>query len=224
MKIIVTGIISIILGLILPSISQKIVAYKINKRQYEIKKISFSIYTKIFILVINILAFILASIFEPSINSIYLMIFTEIAIIGALVDYQLRIIPNELLLLLLVIGIIYKINIHTITNIEEQVKALLLIIIIFAGTSLITKLFSNDIGVGAGDIKLSILIAFILGYPNVMIFLLGTAIFIGMFSIIGIFLGMIGPKDTFPMCGFLMGGFCLALFQNTIEFVILQIL
>lgn len=224
MKILVTAFIAIILSLYLPALSQKIVQYKIKQRQYEIKKISFSIYTRIFIVLVNVTIFMMATIYESHNSCIYLMIFSELAIVGALVDYQLRIIPNELLIVLLIIGIVFKISNNTILNIVQEIEGLLLIIVIFAGTAFVTKLFSNDIGIGAGDIKLSIIIAFILGYPNVIFFLLGTAIFIGIFSIVGIFFGIIGPKDTFPMCGFLMSGFCLALFQNSVEVIFLKLL
>jgi len=57
-------------------------------------------------------------------------------------------------------------------------------------------------------------IAFSIGYPDVFIFLTGMACAMIVYCTVGILLGKLTLKSTFPMCGVLMTGFIAALYAD----------
>lgn len=216
--------VGIITGVFIPKMSQAIVDYKMDKSGYEMKN---NYFPKLYVFAGTIFvatAFGLAFWYYPPVEAVFLCIFSVIAIIGTIVDYTLRIIPNELVLLLLVIGIVRCFVSDFSPCILESLCGFILVICIFALTAFITHVFKKGFGIGAGDLKLAGIIGLIVGYTGAIYFLVGMALAICVYCVGGMYLRLLSLKDTFPMCGFIMAGFLISVYYSKLEPLLLKLL
>lgn len=150
----------------------------------------------------------------PSMLVAYL--FTSIAVICTIIDYKIRIIPNEMVLVLFITGLIFRVYQQNLYGFLSSVTALSIVVGIFIACMLVMKLFKQSGGIGAGDIKITSAIAVAIGYPNVFTFLLGMAGAVCIYCLGGILSRKLTLKSTFPMCGVIMAGFLAALYEPLI--------
>ena len=221
MKIMIGGFLGLILGLNLFKLSEKIINYKCNQLNKELPSEDIvSKKMKNIFIIIHTLLYILGFYFIPIPQSIFVAIFITLALVITLVDISIRIIPNESVLFLLTIGVIYRIVDGGIASLKGSLLGLLLITGLFLGCGLIVYFMRGTIGVGAGDLKLAMVIAITIGYPGVIYFLFGLAIAL---------LGYLGIKivsrtfiigTSFAMGGQILVGFILALFYPYIAHLI----
>ncbi|WP_242939376.1 prepilin peptidase [Tindallia magadiensis] len=132
------------------------------------------------------------------------------------IDQRIRIIPNELVLLLFIVGCMKQVMSNGIFGLGEGLIAVVATMGILIFAAFIHKFFSGAMGVGAGDIKLMMALAMILGIHQLPGLLLGISatliLYLGYLKMTaGFFL-----KQSFPMALQIMGGFMLALHQNWI--------
>ncbi len=197
-------------GLLIPEVSEEIIAYKLKKKGREVPeplKLN-----KLLLAVPNALLFALAAWLMPLPEALITCIFGYIALVAAVIDYRIRIICNEMVLLIFVLGIVYRVINGGVGSLLGSLGAFAIVLVVFGGAAVITRLIANDIGVGAGDIKLAMAIAVTVGFGGIFYFLGGIALAIGAYSIIGLNMHLLTTKSTFPMCAHIMFGFLAALF------------
>lgn len=149
-------------------------------------------------------------------KAIFASIMVVLAVFGARLDQRIRIIPNELVLLIFTLGLIHQLVTNGLKGIGSGFLALLITAVIFFLSAFITRLLSGSIGVGAGDIKLAMALSMIMGMENIFIFLLGIVLFLAIYIIIGFLTRTLAIGNTFPMCTQIMGGAIIALYYPII--------
>ncbi|TEB12144.1 Type IV leader peptidase family protein [Pelotomaculum sp. FP] len=215
MELVKTGVflcVGLAIGFIIPSLAQKMIQYKCTKRHQNIPAFYMLKWHEQILMLLSASLFALAGWQMPLEEALLVCVFVLIALTATVIDTQIRIIANEIVLLLLALGIIYRIIAGGAYSLSGSLGALGFVVVIFGGTALITKLFMKNIGIGAGDIKLAMAIAITVGYPGIFNFLGGMAVAIGGYCVAGLQLGLLTPKSTFPMCGHIMAGLLIALF------------
>lgn len=144
-------------------------------------------------------------------QSFFAVVFAMIAVSVSLTDISLRIIPNESVILMLLLGLIYRLLFDGFSGLMNSLLALGLTIVIFGGSSALFFFMKKQIGLGAGDLKWAMVISIIVGYPGLLWFLCGMAAAV----LIYVFVGMLRKRflmaDYFPMAAHLSCGFLLAL-------------
>ena len=129
------------------------------------------------------------------------MLFT-IAVIIAIIDIRIRIIPNELLLIMLAMGIAYQAVSFGLMAILTSLVCMVVMIIVFTAVAG----FVGMDKVGAGDVKLAGAMGLVLGYPNVITaVLIMSAVFL-IFTLIGMTLRKLTLKSMLPFAPFMMTG------------------
>lgn len=219
---IVAGILGISIGLNLFKIRDKVVEYKCEQLGRELpEEDSIPRNYKIMFVLVHTLLYIAAFRLMPIDKAIFVGLFITLATIFTLVDISIRIIPNEMVLILLLLGIIFNTVTKGFGSLKDSLLGLLLIIFLFGLTSLVVYFLRGTIGVGAGDLKLAMVAGIILGYPDVIYFLLGmAAAMLGYLALKYVSRTLI-MGSSFPMAVQIMIGFIVGLFYPYIEHLIL---
>lgn len=212
MKIVAFLCAGLIIGFIIPYLAKKMIHYKCAIWSKNISAFKMLNRHKQMLIFLNASLFVLAGWQMPLAEAILVCAFILIALTATVVDTHIRIIANETVILMLILGIIYRIIVGGAYSLLGSLGALMFVVVIFGATAVITKLITKKTGIGAGDIKLAIAIAITVGYPGVIYFLGGMAFTIGVYCAAGLLLRMLTPKSTFPMCGHIMTGFLIVLF------------
>lgn len=199
-------------GFIIPCLAQKMIRYKCAKQHQNTPAFYMLMWQKQMLILLSASLFALAGWQMPLAEAFLVCVFVLIALTATVVDAQIRIIANEMVLLLLVLGIIYRIIVGGAHSLLGSLGALAFVVAIFGGAAFITKIIIKNIGIGAGDLKLAMAIAITVGYPGVFYFLGGMAAAIGGYCVTGLMLRLLTPKSTFSMCGHIMIGFLIVLF------------
>lgn len=168
----------------------------------------------------TLVAYTSFGLFEATVISVIAFL----AVYGIRIDQRIRIIPNEMVLCVLVIGLIYQFVSNGFHGLSTGLIAMLLTGILFFATAFLTKAFSGSLGVGAGDIKLAIALSFMLGLPNILTFLIGIVLCLLIYIVIGFYTKTMYIGSTFPMCAQLMGGALFALYYPVISMLICSVL
>lgn len=150
----------------------------------------------------------------------FCVVFIWFAAFGICVDGYIRIIGNEMLLAMLIVGISYRMVDGGLSSFAGSLLALLLTIALFAAAAGITYLRRMSGGVGMGDVKLAMVIAITAGWPGTMYFLGGMAAAMILYIAFLFFRKRFFLKNTFPMCGPLMFGLLTALYQPLVDEVL----
>jgi len=132
---------------------------------------------------------------------IYLFILSSGLLAVFMIDLKYRIIPDQMLIAMLAISVIYKMFFHDGDSMQilNAFLSAVIVSLIFMFLVIITK----GKGMGMGDVKFSFLMGILLGYPDIIAafylsFLTGAAI-----SIILILLNRKKMKETIPFGPFL---------------------
>lgn len=162
------------------------------------------------------LAFYYLEIYEAVLASIICIS----AVFGVRMDERIRIIPNELVLFIMIVGIVHQLLTNGIRGLGSGFLALIITGAIFFLSAFVTRFFSGSIGVGAGDIKLAMALSIIMGLENMSIFLIGIVLFLVVYLLIGLFTKTIAIGSSFPMCIQIMGGSIIAIYKPIIMEII----
>lgn len=154
-----------------------------------------------------------ALLFMDTARALFCIVFALFAVFGTTVDSYIRIIGNEMLLMMFPIGIIFRIVDGGASSLLGSLGALGLIIFTFGLAMIGTKKLKGVLGVGMGDVKLSMVIALTVGWPDVLIFLGGMAIAIVVYCFVGIRAHLLQKNSMFPMCGMIMAGLLAAVYN-----------
>ncbi|MDF2700964.1 MAG: peptidase prepilin type [Haloplasmataceae bacterium] len=202
------GVLGSIIGYKIPFASLKIIEFK--NRKDDVRENSF-LNSKILIVCLclfNGLAWASAGyIIENDLVALIIGIQITLGLIITYIDIKTRIIPNELVLTLIILGIIFQI-------INFGPKALIgslisMIVMMFVFISIAG--FVGFGKVGAGDVKLAGAMGVALGYPLIITSVGVMAVVLLIFILIGMALKKIYLSTMLPMAPFMISGYVIGL-------------
>lgn len=202
------GILGSIIGYKIPFASLKIIEFK-NRRD-EIKGNSFlhSKILRVCLCLFNGLAWAVAGCFiENDFVALLMGIQITIGLIIAYIDINIRIIPNELVLALIILGVLFQI-------INFGPKALIGALVSMIVMMVVFTSVAGFVGfgkVGAGDVKLAGVMGLTLGYPLIITAVGIMSFFLLLFILIGMALKKIYLSTMLPMAPFMISGYIIGL-------------
>lgn len=144
-------------------------------------------------------------------KAFFVIAFIAISLVISLTDCCIHLIPNESILLLLVLGIIYRLIFDGLSGMLNALLALGLAILIFGGSFVVFFLITKRPGLGAGDLKYVFALSVIIGTSGMSPFLSGMAVAILLYVFIVMGRHLLQMNDYFPMAAHLSCGFLVAL-------------
>ncbi|HBC32333.1 MAG TPA: hypothetical protein DC024_13960 [Clostridiales bacterium] len=213
MNIIITilfSIIGLVTGYKIPDISNRIIEYKKRKKAFETNESKeLSSILKLLICLFNLAAWAATGLYIDNIIAALLIgIQITLGLIIAVIDINIRIIPNELVLTLIILGITFQTMIDfELNNILGAIISMVAVMIIFTAVAG----FMGFGKVGAGDVKLAGAIALALGYPLIITAVGIMAIVLLTYILVGLALKKIYLSTMLPLAPFLSAGYILAL-------------
>lgn len=216
-KIIVPILLGVFFVILVPITADKLIDFKKSKGSIKREPIEASkLFKIIFPFIIGVLsAYMVIAQQFPIWKSAFIIIFCFIGCVGTIVDNRVRIIPNELVLLILFLAIPYRFLDGGFYYLLNSVASTLGMLLFLVGTFFIIRMFlASVVPAGAGDLKLMMAMAFVLGYPNIL-----SGVFYTMcVMLVYISLGLITRRLTFrsyiPMAGFIMTGLIIGLLSG----------
>lgn len=205
----IAGIIGIIVGIGMYPGAKAIMIHKLKSRKLEYTSNKLDQWSmRIIIIVLNSFSWGIAGLFGENVFQIIMIsLLSSFAIAFAYIDLKIHLIPNEMLLGMLAIGVLYQ-------TIHYGWKAMgigLLGLIITGAAFMILGLIIGLEKIGAGDVKMAAVMAAVLGYPFILYALLGMSVLLIGYIIIGISIGKLTQVTMFPFAPFIMAGQIFAL-------------
>ena len=137
----------------------------------------------------------------------------QIALTCVFVDWYLRIIANEAVVALLILGVIYRLLAGGFSSLLGSLEALALVTVLFGGCAAVMTAVKGSPEVGAGDLKYAMVLAITVGWPGVLYLLACFAAAVLVYVFAGMKMRLLTMKTYFPMCLHLsvglLGGFFL---------------
>lgn len=205
------------LGYQIPDIAQNIALYKCHKKgtQLEPNARYTAVYLKLGLCVFNGAVWALAGLFTEYLPGTVLISFIfSTAVLIAIIDLRIRIVPNELLLVMVVAGIAFQ-------AVHFGFSAILISAICMIGMIVFFSVVAGMVGfdkVGAGDVKLAGVMGLTLGYPNIIIAIIVMCAGFLIFSVVGLIIRKLTLKSMLPFAPFMMTGMVC-----TLAYIVLQL-
>lgn len=210
MKELLYAFVGCISGYFVSYLSEAIIKYKFAKKNKKIPCYFGSREECIVCTIAISILFVLSGYYYSGLQSVLLCVFCLLAVIGAIIDIRTRIIPNELVLIIFVLGFLFNLLEGGWQVLGLSVVSCLITFAMFLFAARITYYLVKSIGVGAGDIKLASAIAFAVGFERLAVFYLGIVVGLLIYLLIGLRLRLIKIGSTFPMGVQIMAGFIAA--------------
>lgn len=205
---IIYGIAGLILGFFISSLAHRIMRWKCEKQNKVIRDSPLDKrWFQIVVCIFNGALWALAALELPPVSALLCSALFTLAILFTIIDIRLHMIPNELLIGTLVLGILFQL-------IHFGVKSLLLSVACMLGMMLIFLLAGFILGmdkVGAGDVKLAGVMGVVLGYPAIVTAVFFMSIFMIAYCVIGIWVRKLTLVSMFPFAPFMMLGMMVSL-------------
>jgi len=218
---IIFGLLGCGIGFFIPRVSNQIIEIKLTQRQRQ-KDTNFLDQKKWVILMIicNGLFWGVSGYFAPNIlTGLLICCLVTMAIMFTVIDMIIHIIPNEMLLVGLVLGIVFQLSTFGLKHFWIALACMATIVVMFTIVGLILGL--NKIG--AGDVKLAGLMGLILGYPLILYAILMMCVALILYTVVGLSTGKMTHVTMFAFAPFLMlgliTGLALVLFPDYIGIV-----
>lgn len=205
-KIVIYALAGAAFGWISLPLAERVITYKYRKKNKEVPVYVWNTEAKCICILASVLLSVATAYCFPVVQSLLLYGFVFIAIIGTLVDYRIRIIPNELVLLVFILGLFFNLTEGGAGKLFPSIVSCLCTFALFLLTARITYCFVKSIGVGAGDVKLASASAFAVGVDRLSWFYLGIAVSLLIYILVGLYLKKMKVGSTFPMGGQIMAG------------------
>lgn len=206
--VILCGLIGIGLGYKVIDISHKIIVYKKGEDKITANSefLDSGMCRAILCLFFGFAWTICATRMDNSIVSLVTGILITIGIIMAYIDIKIRIIPNELVLLMMIVGIMFQLLYYGPKALIGAALSMVVMMVVFTSVAG----FVGFGKVGAGDVKLAGAMGLALGYPLIMTAVFIMAIVLLIFIVAGmalkkIYLSTMLPMAPFMICGFIVG-------------------
>lgn len=136
----------------------------------------------------------------------------SLAILISMIDLRIHIIPNELVLTIIIIGVVIQLRSFDLHDLFTAIVSMLGIGVFFLTIGWILGIKK----IGAGDVKLAAAIGFILGYPDILTALLAMSLGFLIYCFIGFSRYKLSTKSMLPYAPFLMFGLVSSLVINTL--------
>jgi Flp pilus assembly protein protease CpaA len=205
---IILGVAGVIIGYKIPEISLNVMEYK--KGNGNIQKYDTFLYSKLFtflMCIVNGIIWYISSIGASNIFvSILISIQITIGLIIAYIDINIKIIPNELVLILSILGIIFQIATNGYKILISAVICMLAMMAVFTSAAG----FVGFGKVGAGDVKLAGVMGLALGYPLIITAIFIMAIVLLIFIVCGLLIKKISLATMLPLAPFMISGYIAA--------------
>lgn len=192
-------------GYMVPDIAQKLIVHKARQKNIEIQEQPqyLSVFCKMLCAALSTAGLGLCA--SKHTSWLTLLLVTSIWLIGAvvfIVDMRIRIIANETVLALGILGLGFRISMDGIFSISNSIITMAVVMGVWI-------VFRSIIGVdkfGAGDVKLCSVMGIMFGYPNVLCPVAVMSLLLFMFCLIGLMLNKITIKSRIPMAPFIILG------------------
>ena len=198
------------LGLEVPDIAQRIVLYKCRKKNSVTAKDSryTTALLKLGLFILNGSAWCLSGLLAEHFGAAILISFLfTTAILIAIIDLRIRIVPNELLLVMVAAGIAFQAVQFGHMAILTSILCMIAMIIFF---TVVAGIVGFD-KVGAGDVKLAGAMGLALGYPNIITALIIMSAVFFIYTFTGLMLKKLTLKSMLPFAPFMMTGMVFAM-------------
>ena len=206
-----------IYGYFAEDFAEKIIAYKESKREKSYERYPYNPFNnRILNIIVGALLFGISFYYFNIYKALLTIVFAILGIVIVTIDKKVRIIPNELVLVIFLLGLFNQILTKGLQGLKSGLLAFILTSIIFFLSAFITKKLSGSIGVGAGDVKLAMAISLYAGIEGVFDFYYGIAIFLALYVLLGLFTKTIKMGHTFPMGTQIIGGFMVVIYGEAI--------
>lgn len=195
----------LIIGYYIPCFSFMVMEYKKGKgnviKKYEL------LYSKLFrfmLCVFNGVFWYLASMKMDIIFSAILVgIMISLGLIIAFIDINIRIIPNELVLIMMVVGLIFQVSTYGFKSLIPSLISMVVMMTVFISVAG----FVGFGKVGAGDVKLAAAMGLSLGYPTITIAVIIMAVVLIIFIAAGLLFKKIYMTTMLPLAPFMIAGY-----------------
>ena len=208
--IVLLGLAGAALGFGIPDISQSLSLYKCRKKNLTLSPEPrfTSAYLKLGLCLLNGAAWGLSGLLTGhlTVAALISLLFST-AVLIAIIDIRIRIVPNELLLVMLILGIVFQAT-------QFGLTAILVAALCMIGMMVFFTFVAGMVGfdkVGAGDVKLAGAMGLALGYPNIISALIIMCAGFLLFSVIGLLIRKLTLKSMLPFAPFMMTGMAVAL-------------
>lgn len=202
---IIFGLLGMLAGWFIPTIAEKTAKYKYSKQEKELNPDSryISFLLKLGCLLLTgiswaALGYFLANPFHAALLAVIILD----AIVIAIVDLRIHIIPNETVFVMAVIGIIFQITFFGFAAFELTLISAVGVMIVFIILASILGLRA----IGAGDVKLVGAMGLLLGWPYIFYGLFGMSIIVLIWSVVGLITKKLKLNSMLPFGPFMMAG------------------
>lgn len=205
-KLIIFGIIGLIIGYKVTDISNRIIKYKRHEKDIDENNFLNSKSLRVLIAIITVVLWALSGSLNNTIIGLLISSQITVGIIIAYIDVKIRIIPNELVLTVIILGIIFQ-------TINFGAKALIGAAISMAVMMVVFTAVAGFVGfgkVGAGDVKLAGAMGLGLGYPLIITSVGIMAVALMVFILTGMALKRIYLSTMLPFAPFMIIGYIAA--------------
>jgi leader peptidase (prepilin peptidase)/N-methyltransferase len=203
---VIIGIAGLVIGYMVPVFSQRIMQYKKGKDYTGIGKESFNIIMLLCLLngvIWSYSFYLLDNIWYAAI----LAVLMTLGLIIAYIDVKIRIIPNELIVVILILGIVFQITYFGFTALLGAAISMIVMMVVFTAVAG----FVGFGKVGAGDVKLAGVMGLSLGYPLIITSIGIMAVVLLIYILIGMALKKIYLSTMLPFAPFMIIGYISAL-------------
>lgn len=207
------GFIGLITGYFIIDVSFKIIENKKRNVNIEINRFFYTKWFRLLICICN--GIIWALIGRYNVNafaSILVSLQITVGIMIAFIDLNIRIIPNELVLSIIILGILFQMVSYGIMAILPAFICMIIMMVVFVSVAS----FVGFGKVGAGDVKFAGAMGMALGYPLIVISVFGMSAMLFVFIISGLAMKKIALASMIPLAPFMVFGFITALISSII--------
>lgn len=202
------GVIGAAIGYEVPLFSLKIIEYKKRKDNIDDNAFLYSTILKICLAVFNGMAWSLAGYhLDNSLVALLIGFQISLGLIIAYIDINIRIIPNELVLIMIVLGIIFQAMNFGPRALGGSLLSMIVMMTVFISVAGFVGLGK----VGAGDVKLAGAMGLALGNPLIIIAVAVMATVLLVFIVVGMILKKIYLSTMLPMAPFMIFGYIVGL-------------
>ena len=192
------------IGVLIPEISNRIIDYKIEKNNMDMRRIDVpGKPIKIACCILNGLVWATAGfLMQDSMVALLISVLITLAVLFALIDMRIQMIPNELLLATLFLGLLFQFVYFGGRALFIALVCMLIMMVLF---TLVGAFVGMD-KVGAGDVKLAGVMGAVLGYPGIAWAALVMSLSFMVYSFMGILLKRVTLYSMLPFAPFMMLG------------------
>lgn len=209
--IVLGSFLGICFGILVPFISNKVILYKEKKKGKSYEKWNINKGKGMLYSIFTVAAWVALAVYYPGWKMFYLGIVLTAAIIAAYIDSRCRILPNEIVLLVLLAGFLYQVVNEGIAGIGSS----LLGMTVGGGVFFLSSLIVRKSGaVGAGDVKYMLAAGALVGFPGVLSCMVMMAVCLLVYCVVGLIVKKLTLYSYFAMGVFISFGLVMSFFSQ----------